>query len=426
MPNTPPPTDAEARKIPTPEHAEASGRLQTLSMIIGAGWLFTSLGINIADLPLRFLLKDSLRMSPTDISLFFAIGAFANYVKPLAGILTDAFPLFHTRRRHYLILSLAGSGILWMILGLVPKNHTSLMSTYALLYLTLVFTSTTLGGVMVEAAGLFKSAGRFSAQRIGMVRLGSLAGGPIGGWLASFPFGWAMGAASVLHLILVPLFMRYLPEAPIAVADRNVWVNAGHQIKSALKNRIMISAGIMIILIVAAPGFGTPLFFYQTDLLHFSKQFIGMLGLVSSVFGLLAAVFYFRTCRRISLKHLLVGSILLHAAGSVTYLLYHDHFSALWITGLSGFTGTLALLPIYDLAVRGTPQGSEALGYSIMMSVWNFTSALSDWTGSKIFELLHRTFLSLIWINAGTTLLAIAAIPFLPSVLLSQKEGQKD
>ena len=426
MPKTLPPTDDVSQQMTAKEPSGDTRSLKTLSIIIAAGWLGTNLGINVADLPLKFLLKDSLQMSPAAISAFFAIGAFTNYIKPLAGILTDAFPLFHTRRRHYLILSLSGSSILWLMLAVVPRTHASLLSTYALLYLTIVFTSTTLGGVMVEVAGRFKAEGRFTAQRIAMFRLGSLAGGPIGGWLASFPFGWAMGAASLLHLVLVPIYMRYLPEAPTAVTDSNVWNIAGEQLKAASKNRVLIGAGIMIFLIAVAPGFSTPLFFYQTDKLHFSKQFIGMLGLVGSASGLLAAIFYYRTCRRTNLRQLLVWSITIHALGSLSYLWYHDHFSAIWITGLGGFTATLAMLPVYDLAVRGTPRGSEALGYSVMMSVWNLTSALSDWTGSKIFEQLHRTFLSLVWINAGTTLIALAAIPFLPSLLLRQKDGFSD
>ncbi len=423
MPTPLPPMDSGSLEILKTKPSLDSRSLRTLSWIIAAGWLGTNLGINVADLPLKFLLKDTLKLTPTAISAFFAVGAFTNYIKPLAGILTDAFPLFRTRRRHYLILSLAGSGVLWLLLAIVPRNRDSLLATYALLYLTIVFTSTTLGGVMVEVAGRFHAQGRFTAQRIAMFRLGSLAGGPIGGWLASFPFGWAMGVASLLHLILVPLYLHYLPESRTAVTDRNVWINAGQQIKAASRNRVLISAGIMIILIAAAPGFGTPLFFHQTDRLHFSKQFIGMLGLVSSAFGLLAAVFYYRTCRHINLRRLLVGSILIHALGSLCYMWYNDQNSALWITSLGGFTSTLAMLPVYDLAVRGTPKGSEALGYSVMMSVWNLTNALSDWTGAKIFEQLHRTFLSLIWINAGTTILAIAAIPFLPSLLIAQKDG---
>ena len=89
-----------------------------------------------------------------------------------------------------------------------------MLFTYVFLYLTVVFTSTTLGGVMVEVGMQHKAEGRLTAQRIAMFRVGSLVGGPIGGWLASYPFALAMGAASFWHLVLVPLFFLFLPEAP--------------------------------------------------------------------------------------------------------------------------------------------------------------------------------------------------------------------
>ena len=65
-------------------------------LLIGAGWLGTNLGYSIADLPLRFLLKDQLHLQATGVAAFFAIAHFTNYIKPLAGILTvhsnAAFP----------------------------------------------------------------------------------------------------------------------------------------------------------------------------------------------------------------------------------------------------------------------------------------------------------------------------------------------
>src|SRR5690349_6257423 len=70
--------------------------------LIGAGWLFTNLGYNVSDMPLRFLLKDELRLSAEAVSFFFFLSQFSNYIKPIAGILTDAIPFLGTRRRHYL------------------------------------------------------------------------------------------------------------------------------------------------------------------------------------------------------------------------------------------------------------------------------------------------------------------------------------
>ena len=87
-------------------------------------------------------------------------------------------------------------------------------------------------------------------------------------------------------------------------------------------------------------------------------------------------------------------------------------------------TNVLALLPLYDLAARATPRGSEALGYSLMMSVWNFTHAMSDWAGSWMFQHWHLHFHQLVWINAATTILVLFAVPFLPRVLMDWREGQ--
>src|SRR5438046_1171147 len=74
--------------------------------------------------------------------------------------------------------------------------------------------------------------------------------------------------------------------------------------RALLRNRALLTAAGMICLIAAAPGFGTPLFFYQVDTLHFSKQFIGNLELIHAAFGLGAAWFYQRACRRLPLKTL--------------------------------------------------------------------------------------------------------------------------
>ena len=121
---------------------------------------------------------------------------------------------------------------------------------------------------------------------------------------------------------------------------------------------------------------------------------------------------------------MLILSIIIHALGTLFYLLYRSPSTAIAITALEGVTQTLAVLPVYDLAARGTPKGSEALGYSVMMSVWNLTNSLSDWIGSSLFTHFGLTFSHLVWLNAGTTALVLLVVPFLPRTLLEQKDEQ--
>ena len=66
--------------------------------------------------------------------------------------------------------------------------------------------------------------------------------------------------------------------------------------------------------------------------------------------------------------------------------------------------GTIAVLPLFDLASRATPKGSESFGFALMMSVRNVTLiAISDVFGSYLYDKMHWPFLHLVWLNAGTT-----------------------
>ncbi len=396
--------------------------LPFLSLALALSWLGTNLGYSIADLPFRFVLKEQLHLTPRAISAFLALAIFTNYIKPLAGILTDSVPLFGTRRRYYLLFSLALCGVGWLLLSLVPRRYGILLATYMAMYLMVVFISTTLGGVMVEIGTRFHALGRLTAQRIGMFKAAALLGSPIGGFLASYPFLLTASLVSGLHFVLIPLVPLLLREPATARIDRQVWHNAAQQFRALLRNQALLTAAGMICLIAAAPGFGTPLFFYQVDSLHFSKQFIGNLGLIHAAFGLLAAWIYQRACLRAPLKTLIVSSIVVHALAALFYLYYRSWQTAVAITALEGMAQTLAMLPVYDLAARATPIGSEALGYSVMMSVWNATNSFSDWSGSVLYETFRLTFRHLIWVNSGTTLLALVAVPFLPLALLRQRD----
>src|SRR5580692_12119731 len=56
-------------------------------------------------LPLQNLLKNELHASRSASAAFFFVAGLAWYFKPLAGIVTDAFPVFGSRRKTYLMLS---------------------------------------------------------------------------------------------------------------------------------------------------------------------------------------------------------------------------------------------------------------------------------------------------------------------------------
>lgn len=418
------PTDASATP---PDPATERREYLRQSSIIAGGWLATNLGLQIALLPLKFVLKDEVHLTAAALSSFFFIGNFTNYIKPLAGVMTDSIPLCGTRRRHYLLFSLLSAGLFWILLSLVPRTYGWMLPVYAIMYVGVVFTSSTLGGVMVEAGNRFRAAGRLTAQRIGMFKLAEVLGGPIGGYLANFPLVVPVTVCALLHFGLIPVLMRHLPPDPPLKQEQSPWAEVARQGRVLLQSRTLLGAALMIFLLAAAPGLNTPLFYYQTNVLHFPKEFVGLLTTVMAVSGIIAAALYYPACRRYSLRTIVAASIVAHALGALCFFGYHSKETALLISVISGMTATFAMLPVYDIALRATPRGSEAIGYAVMMSVWNLTYNLSDLLGSRIFDLFGRQLGPLIWIDAATTLLVLLAVPFMPRALSSREDaGSKE
>lgn len=394
------------------------------ALLVGAGWLSTNIGYSIAELPMKFLLKDRLHQNAEAVALFFAVSQFTNYIKPVAGVLTDAIPLFGTRRRHYLLLSLSICGLMWLVMGIIPQTYHSFLYTYTFLHIFIVLISTTLGGVMAEGGERFRATGRLSAQRVGIFRIVGLIGGPVGGWLASRAFLMTGALAAGFHFILVPLYYVRLRETKKARVDSRKLEAVREQGRVLVRSRTLWAAAGLIFLVIAAPGFNTPLFFYETDKLHFSPEFIGVLKLVDGACGVAGAYLFSHICRHFGLRPLLAIGIATHVVAALLFLGLRSRESALVITGLYSAAQTAAILPLYDLAMRATPKGSEALGYSVMMSVFNLTTALSDVVGSRLTGRMGFSFSSLIWLNAGSTALVLIAIPFLPRLLTDRRDGE--
>ena len=405
--------------------AEEQRRRAFLSFwfLIGAGWLSTNIGYALSDIPMRTILMERMHLDSAGSAGFFALTQCTNYIKPIAGVFTDYIPLFGTRRRHYLLISLTACGLMWLVLGAVPKTWGWWFGVYGFLHIFIVLISTTLGGIMVEGGARFQATGRLSAQRVAVLR-GVWLVGPIAGWLATKDFWWAAICAASFHFILLPLFAPKLKETGGAKIDFAAIERIKRQGRELIYAKHLWAAAGLVFLVIAAPGFSvTTLFYYQKQRLHFSTEYIGTLKLIAACGALTGAFLFTFICRRWPLRPLVVFGILTHVVAAMMFLGYNDRNSAFVITLLYEAAQTLALLPLYDMAMRATPRGSEAIGYAVMMSVWNVTNALSDVFGAWLFG-RYISFTGLVLLNAGSTALVLFAVPFLPRALTDRKEGE--
>ncbi len=391
-----------------------------------AGVLATTLAQTqvLARLPLQNLLKNELHADRTANAAFFFWAGLAWYLKPFAGILTDAFPLFGNRRKSYILISAVLAALSWLALIVTAHEYRYLLSVAIVINAFMVIASTAVGGYMVETAQATSGSGRLTAIRQFIQQACLVINGPAAGYLASIAFGWTAAACGAIMFLLVPITILFLRERRQGLNSREGLDNAKRQLVNIATARTMWAAAGLMALFYIAPGFATALFYKQQNELHLSTQTQGFLGLIAGICGILAAVGYGILCRRLNLRTLLIWCMLIATIANLGYLFYSSLGRAQAIEGLNGFGYTLAELALMDLAVRSTPAGSEGLGFSIMVSVRNLALFGTDWFGSNLLDQYHLSFNSLVIANSATTLIAVPLVLLLPRLIVIRKDAE--
>ena len=376
----------------------------------------------LAKLPVQFLLKDGLHVTPLQMAAFFSVVGLAWYFKPLAGLLADAVPLGGLRRRPYLLIAGLGAGVLWVLLGIIPRQFAPLMWTLTAANAFTMLASSVSGGLLVEVGQAQGRTGRMGTLRETIIAGTLLLAQPVGGYLATKAFGWTcgIGATLLLGLIAAAFLVRETRAEPLPGGFAQV---LRRRLAPVLRARGLWLAAAFLFLKELSPGFNTPLFYIQTNTLGFSAPFLGWLGALGNGAAIVGALVYGVVCKRVPLSTLLVLSVVLSAVSSLLFLGLHSHASAILIQTLSGVLGVFVSVALMDMAARATPRGGEAMGYAILMSTWNFGGQVSDILGSYLYDKAHVPFHALVWISAGTTLLALLALPLVPCTVLEHSDA---
>src|SRR5207244_4505141 len=290
----------------------------------------------IGRLPLQLLLKNELHFNAQTLAAFMVVTTFAWNVKPLAGILSDAFPLFGTRRRHYMLLGAGMAAVCWFLMGVVTRAYAPLVLTAFGANVFMVIASTVMGGLMVEAGRKYGISGRVTSIRQALQSAVSLGNGILGGYLAASAFGWTVGCATALLLVLTTATFFVLTEKPVAARDRDVLAGAARELAARVRSRTLSASGLVVALVYISPGFTTPLLFMQTDALHFSAPYIGLMESIEGAAGLVGALVYGVLCRRFNLRQLLTTAITVNVLATFLYLRY-GHDTAPFIHATVGF-----------------------------------------------------------------------------------------
>lgn len=380
---------------------------------IGVGWFVLLFCIGLLDLPLRYYLKQELNLSASSIAAFFAFANIPIYIKPIMGFVMDIIRLRGVNKLLCMVWPLLFSCLFYIILGNTSTVEGAFASFFVLTFF-LGLLSITLGAMLVEYGKKLQNTGKLSSLRIGVIKCAVIISGPVGGYLATKDILISTSICAALMAILIPIYMVLFREKETVTRSNDILSDIKNQFKIVINSRILLMTAVLVFVWKIAPGFITPLWYHQTETLHFTPGFIGLLTSIIAAGGILGAVIYGYACKFFNLRALLVFGVIIDAIETILYIGYNSEVSALIITSLYGITSAACALPLYDLAARATPQKCESLGYALILSVWNLADALSDVWGTKLYDDYHMGFNNIIWIHTISTIVILLFIPLIP------------
>jgi MFS family permease len=400
---------------------EADERTQVSRLMLFFAIVYVVEGIGQARIgiiaqPLTYYLKD-LDWTPVQITAFLGLFNFPWVIKPVFGLVSDFVPLFGYRRKAWLIL--ASIGAIACYGAAAGTSAPGSLAVYLVLTAyCMAIASTLCGALLVEHGRAHGTSGAFVRQQWLWFNIATLATSLIGGELVEHlaPIDAMHAAAAVAAVAPVPVLVgcvllideqrcridlaelrRTLAGTLATLRSRNLWLLAG-----------------FLFLYSFSPGFGTPLYFYMTDELHFSQSLIGLLGAISAAGWILGAFLHRWLLRDLPLRTLLNLSILLGTLTTAGFLFLRSGNSAVVVNLLAGIAGMVANIATLTLAADQCPERSEGFTFAALMSVINLAAPASDTAGALLYERVFGGRLApLILVSAGFTAIAFALVPLL-------------
>lgn len=429
----------------------ASPDILSISLVYFIQGLF-----GICRLALSFYYKDTLHLTPVDLTIISSISSIPWIIKPLYGFITDTFPLFGYKRKSYLALSGLLSSISWasMTYLVILMNNGQIVDINFITYCSVFFvTLSSLGlafsDVLVDAIVVEKSR---ELNQAGSLQSICWSSSSLGGMISAFFSGYLLqnyGTSFVFSLTaLIPLTIvatsRLIKEDKmITIPSINDNKNVLSELKKSLSNikdslsQTSILYPILFLIIWnITPSTGSAMFYYSVNELGFTPDFFGKLGLISSVSSLVGIVIYNKHLKTVPLRTIFKWTCISGTILGMLPLMLITHYNrvigipdtwfAVFDNIILSIFGQITTMPILVLAANICPPGVEAMLYATIMSANNLSGSVGNLFGgllTKMMGITNSDFTNLPLLVIFTNLCGLIPISFL--YLIPDKNTKK-
>ncbi|XP_068333445.1 folate-biopterin transporter 1, chloroplastic-like [Pyrus communis] len=371
--------------------------------------------LGLARLAVSFYLKDDLHLDPAETAVITGFSALPWLIKPIYGFVSDSVPLFGYRRRSYLILSGLLGAVSWSLMATVVDNKFSVAFCIILGSLSVAFSDVVVDSMVVERARGESQSMSGSLQSLcwGSSAFGGIVSSYFSGSLVdAYGVRFVFGLTALLPLMTSAVSILVNEQPVIGASKGPNFPLAGHNLFDSWKKNVLqlwdavrqpnvFFPTLFIFLWQATPHSESAMFYFTTNKLGFTPEFLGRVKLVTSVASLLGVGLYNGFLKTVPLRKTFVVTTVFGSAIGLTQVLLvtglnrkfgisDEWFSigdSLAITVLS----QASFMPVLVLAARLCPEGVEATLFATLMSISNAGSVLGGLMGAGLTQLLGVT-----------------------------------
>jgi len=390
--------------------------------------------LGLARLAVSFFLKDTIALTPAEVSALMGIAALPWTIKPVFGFMSDGLPIFRYRRRPYLVLSGILGAIAWLAMATVVDTPLKATLTILLTSLSVAISDVIVDSLVVERVRNEGQgeAGTLQSLAWGASAMGGLITAYLGGLLLERTSTQVIFGITATFPLVVCGVAWLIAEDPVtAKSNLKVVTDQIKLLKGAVSQKAIWMPALFLFLWQATPTADSAFFFFSTNELGFKPEFLGRVRLVTSFASLIGIWVFQRFLKEVSFRKIFGWSTVISAVLGMTSLLLvthanrslgiDDHWFSLGDSLVLTVAGQIAFMPVLVLSARLCPPGVEATLFALLMSVVNLSGLLSHELGAllthwlKVSETDFSNLWLLVLLTNASTLLPLPLLGLLPT-----------
>ena len=360
--------------------------------------------LGLARLAVSFFLKDELGMSPAEVSAMLGVVTLPWIIKPVYGFMSDGLPIFGYRRRPYILISGLLGMSAWVSLATIVHTPLAATGAIALSSLGLAVSDVIADSLIVERAR------KESVTDAGSLQSLSWGASALGGLITAYLSGYLLQHFSTQTIFLISASFPLIVSATAWLiaeektnkrTDFETVKDQLKQLRQAVTQKTIWLPAAFIFLLQATPSSDSAFFFFTTNELGFQPEFLGRVGLATSIAALAGVWLFQRFLKTVPFRVIFGWSTVIATALGMTTLLLVTHANrALGIDDqwfsigdslILTVIGKIAYMPVLVLSARLCPRGVEATLFALLMSIINLAGILSHEGGALLTHFLGIT-----------------------------------